>query len=178
MKKFFIMLSLVLSSTAFARQNTADMTCDEARALVKKSGAIVLSHGDQSLYSRFVNSARYCNSGETTQAAYAISADEDKCFVGYVCADRDSSGTFHAPSEYRRCKEGSRAIFTEHDQVNDRSYQVVRTCTNGRWYPKAPPVTPIKCKEGKQQVFWENDSTNDRQVMVIKVCRSGKWINR
>lgn len=174
----FILIALAFSATAFARQNTADMTCDEARSLVKQSGAIVLSHGDQSLYSRFVNSARFCNSGETTQAAYAISADEDKCFVGYVCADRDSSGTFHAPSEYRKCKEGSRTIFTEYDSTNDRSYQVVRTCQNGRWYPKAPPVTIRKCKEGSTTIFWENDSTNDRTVMVAKVCRNGKWINR
>lgn len=178
MKKFAILLSLLVSSVAFGRMNTADMSCAEARALVKEKGAIVLSHGDQSLYTRFVSSARYCQTGESTQTAFAISGDEDKCRVGYVCADRDSSGSYTAPSEYHVCREGSRQIFTEHDSTNDRSYQVVRTCTNGRWYPKAPPVTPIQCKEGRTQIFWENSSNSDHQVQVIKVCRSGKWINR
>ncbi len=175
MKKMILVASLLLSASVFARQNTADMTCAEAQSLVKASGAIVLSHGDQALYTRFVKNSNYCNSGENAVATYAVTADEDKCKVGKSCVDKDSFGSVVTSSEFKKCREGSRQVFYIHDNVNDRTISEVRTCTNGRWYPKAPAPRIIKCKEGKY--------TSGREYLygegyfnVTRQCQSGKWV--
>lgn len=177
MKKMILVASLLLSASVFARQNTADMTCAEAQSLVKASGAIVLSHGDQALYTRFVKSANYCNSGERAVATYAVTIDEDKCNVGKSCVDRDSFGSVVTSSEFKKCREGSRQVFWENDRFNsDHQVAVVRTCTNGRWYPKAPAPRIIKCKDGRRFSGIEYLYDRNGYFNVTRECKNGKYV--
>lgn len=176
MKKMILVASLLLSASVFARQNTADMTCAEAQSLVKASGAIVLSHGDQALYTRFVRSAAFCNGGEKAAVTYAVTADEDKCRVGFSCVDRDHHGTVVTSSFFRKCKEGSRQAFTVNDRINDRHYTEIRTCTNGRWYPKAPAPRIIKCKDGRRFSGVEYLHDRNGYFNVTRECKNGKYL--
>ena len=176
MKKMILVASLLLSASVFARQNTADMTWAEAQSLVKSAGAIVLSHGDQALYTRFVKNASFCNSGEKAAATYAVTADEDKCLVAKSCVDRDSFGSVVTSSFFHKCKEGSRQAFSVQDPTLDRTTTEVRTCTNGRWYPKAPAPRIIKCKEGRYSSSTEYLSDRNGYFNVTRQCQNGKHV--
>ena len=176
MKKMILVASLLLSASVFARQNTADMTCSEAQSLVKASGAVVLSHGDQALYTRFVKNGNFCASGEKAAATYAVTLDNAKCKVGFSCVDKDHAGSVITSSEFTKCKEGSRQVFYIHDNTNDHTRMEVRTCENGRWYPKAPAPRIIKCKEGKYSSGKEYLYDRNGYFNVTRQCQSGKWV--
>jgi len=59
------------------------MTCEQAKALVQKSGTIVLSTGPH-LYGAVVASSSYCRA-TIAQPKFAVTRDNAKCQVGYVC---------------------------------------------------------------------------------------------
>ena len=75
---------LILASAAAARPATYAMTCAEAQALVAATGAIVMSTG-QYTYERFVLHRGFCRHGEFLDRAYAPTADDPQCRVGYEC---------------------------------------------------------------------------------------------
>jgi hypothetical protein len=87
------MLLLGFASIAEARPNSWDMTCSEARALVRSKGAVVMNHGYHSragfLYDRYVKNGNYCFSGEQAVAAWVPTSDKARCWVGYVCRYHD-----------------------------------------------------------------------------------------
>jgi hypothetical protein len=83
-----LVVALVTASTAVARENTANMSCDEAAALVAKSGEIVLSTGVNT-YDRFVADVSHCMPLQTTEPALAPTIDSRFCKVGYVCRGQD-----------------------------------------------------------------------------------------
>lgn len=175
MKKMILVASLLLSASVFARTNTADLTCAEAQDLVKEAGAIVLSHGDQNLYTRFVKNSLYCNNGKAA-STFAVTLDKDSCKVGYSCVDKDDASFVTVPSEIKKCKEGSRQIFVVGTTSDDRNITEVRTCTNGRWFPKAPAPTIIKCKEGKFSTGVEYLYDRNGHFNVTRQCQAGKWV--
>ncbi|UUP16065.1 hypothetical protein [Nitratireductor thuwali] len=84
-----VLMSLSGVKTAEARPDTRAMTCGQAAALVRQSGAIVLSTG-RVTYDRFVANERHCPVYEVAERAYVPTRDAAQCFVGYRCViDRD-----------------------------------------------------------------------------------------
>jgi hypothetical protein len=93
MKATVLFLILTLGAVANARPFSQDMTCREARNLVRSSGAVVMNYAYHPqagwLYDRFVSSAQYCDVGERTEAAWVPTSDDSSCFIGYVCRHWD-----------------------------------------------------------------------------------------
>jgi hypothetical protein len=85
-----LVVTLVTTSIAEARLNTANMSCDEANATVARAGSIVLSTGANT-YDRFVATNLFCMSGETTEPGLAPTLDTRMCRIGYVCQRQDMS---------------------------------------------------------------------------------------
>ena len=87
-------LSLAASAALAQRPSSLEMTCGEARDLVRSSGAIVLGTGGQT-YDRFVAHPSYCLQGEEAYGGWTHTQDEARCPVGLVCrpgetySDRD-----------------------------------------------------------------------------------------
>jgi hypothetical protein len=78
-------LAVSFAAAAYAqRPSTLDMTCREARSIVARAGAIVLSTGRHT-YDRFVASDSYCQPDEYAYATSAPTADARQCPLGYRC---------------------------------------------------------------------------------------------
>ncbi|AXS42607.1 hypothetical protein D1F64_13400 [Breoghania sp. L-A4] len=75
------------TANAQGRPDTRDYTCADARELVRREGAIVLSTGDHT-YSRFVDHVGHCFRNEVTQPQFAPTIDQRQCFAGYLCIPR------------------------------------------------------------------------------------------
>jgi hypothetical protein len=71
------------------------------------------------------------------------------------------------------CKDGDRSFFTE-SLPNDRSRQVLRTCENGRYYPKSAPVI-LPCRDGQRVKMQDMDPRTYRLVEVVRVCKGGRY---
>ncbi len=76
-------------ANAQRRPSTLNMTCAQAQALVRSSGAIVLSTGGHT-YDRFVVSRQFCTPEEELVATWAPTRDMQQCMVGYRCEMRRS----------------------------------------------------------------------------------------
>ena len=77
------------SSTAVMAQglpDTLDMSCAQARAIVRQSGAVVLATGPR-LYERYVTNRTYCSPDQDTQPAWTATADSPQCQLGDRCID-------------------------------------------------------------------------------------------
>lgn len=77
---------LLMSASAFARPDTANMTCSQAAALVESSGAIVLSTGSQDIYDRYVSYGTACDLGLQQVPAWVPTRDNSECFIGFTCS--------------------------------------------------------------------------------------------
>jgi hypothetical protein len=78
---------LILAATgalAEGRPSTTAMTCAQARALVTRSGAIVLSTGPN-LYDRYVASEIACPTGLYGRPAFVPTRDNPQCNIGLYC---------------------------------------------------------------------------------------------
>ncbi len=73
-----------LEALAQHRANTNGMTCGEARTIVRRSGAVVLSTGTYT-YERFVKNRSYCELNQTVKRVYVSTRDDNRCNVGYKC---------------------------------------------------------------------------------------------
>lgn len=80
-------------AAAQPRTATASLPCAALRALVERSGAVVLGTGPHT-YERFVSDQRFCERSDFMAPAYAPAADMPQCFVAYRCRPRmsDSPG--------------------------------------------------------------------------------------
>jgi hypothetical protein len=83
-----LVATLATISIAGARENTANMSCDEAAATVAKAGEIALSTGVNT-YERFVASIQFCLPRQTTEPGLAPTLDSRFCQVGYICRGQD-----------------------------------------------------------------------------------------
>ncbi len=81
-------MSLAVCGAAFARPDTRTMSCGQARSLVLRHGAIVLTTGPHT-YDRFVSDGGYCDSAYGPQIAYVQTRDFAQCPVGYRCVNTD-----------------------------------------------------------------------------------------
>lgn len=87
----------LMSSSAFARVFSQNMTCAETRSLVQSRGAVVIYYEHSArtgnwLYDRYVAHQGYCMGGEVTQPAWIPTSDSSQCFVGYTCEQRQNGG--------------------------------------------------------------------------------------
>ena len=184
MKTFLTLAVCLLSVSAFARPDTTKMSCSTANNMVDNAGSIVLGIGTQGIYDLFHASRSACNHGEEANRAYVRTMDMNKCKVGYVCKDRETStGSVYYSGVIRKCKEGQRAIFWEDDVRNpDRQVQVVRVCKNGRYYPYKPQPIPRACKEGRRgSISIVNNGRfpsrdGGHYVNVAAICKGGKYV--
>lgn len=75
-----------LSSSVLARPNTTQMTCQQARDLVTRSGKINLDTGPRT-FEQFVANRSYCSPTQVVRKSFAPTKD-GQCFVGYYCTDQ------------------------------------------------------------------------------------------
>ena len=78
---------LALSTTLAAAQGRVDarnLSCGEARSLVKQNGAVVLTTG-RFTYDRYVAGERFCPVGHVADDAWISTRDTQSCRVGYRC---------------------------------------------------------------------------------------------
>jgi hypothetical protein len=81
----------------------------------------------------------------------------------------DGMGLKHTP-----CVDGTTKAFTEVNQY-DRAITVVRTCVNGRYFPKTTTVGR-PCKEGSYARWMVGNNINDRSKNTLFVCVGGKYV--
>jgi hypothetical protein len=80
--------AILISAGAAAqpRPSTVTMTCAQAASLVASRGGVILGTGGLT-FDRFVSDRRLCAISETTEPAWAPTADTPQCFVGYRCKE-------------------------------------------------------------------------------------------
>ena len=89
MRKLTILILLLsFSDIAHARPDVRTMTCAQARALVRQSGAVVLSTGRYN-YDRYVASQAYCYIPYYIRRAWIVTGDTSQCLVGFTCEPRN-----------------------------------------------------------------------------------------
>lgn len=193
MKTFVVLALALVSSTAFARPNTTDLTCRDASGLVAEQGAINLNVGAPGLFERFVANRGFCGGFEQARPAYVATLDNASCKIGYVCEVGDRGGNSVAkkiPAAYGKCEAGSYsqaradAYFPEY-AGKDKVPNITVVCTAaGKWVPankawKAPVTKGGQvCKNGDVSWYPSAPSRDDRFGKVKSVCVNGKWIKQ
>ena len=87
MRKLAIsILLLTFADVAYARPDVRTMTCSQAKALVRQSGAVVMTTGRYT-YDRFVASRSYCERTYITGPAWIATKDTSECQVGFRCEE-------------------------------------------------------------------------------------------
>ena len=86
-------LALPVVGAPEARPSTTQLTCEAASALVSSQRAVVLDTGPGT-YDRFVSDRSQCLGQEMTRPAWARTADNPQCVLGYVCVPRDGRKRF------------------------------------------------------------------------------------
>ena len=81
-----LVLAVQASPALAQRPATPDLPCRQAKALVDRSGAIVLGTGGQT-YDRFVRDRSFCEVTEITVPGFVPAGDTPRCFVGYRCKE-------------------------------------------------------------------------------------------
>lgn len=88
MRKILLTLPFILlaSSPAWsqAMPNSLNMTCAQTKALVDRSGGVVIGTGPN-IFDRYVSGQRYCGLDEIATAAWLQTKDQPQCFIGYHC---------------------------------------------------------------------------------------------
>lgn len=89
------MALLLLAGGAIAqgRPDARVLSCGEARALVRQSGAVVFTTGRYT-YDRYVANERFCAFSETIKHAWVPTRDTPSCLVGYVCVQKSPRDDF------------------------------------------------------------------------------------
>ncbi len=73
------------------RPSRTSLTCAQAKSMVDKRGAVVMTTGGGK-FERFVSGTRYCPMGATTKPTYARTKDNAKCLVGETCEEELQGG--------------------------------------------------------------------------------------
>jgi hypothetical protein len=181
MKLAIIALALVSSSAFAARPDTTKMTCADAKELVSRNGAIVLSTGDGQ-YDRYVAGNGYIGNGEKLVASYVPTLDNAECFVGYVVRDSEFSGSNIVKAK-AICKAGSEQYIPDsYTNSSGKSVGEWMVCSNGKWVSKfSRPAAPArkKCTDGALSTGWEtitNGQGESVDVPYQAICKAGRWV--
>ncbi len=90
MRKLAIgILLLTLADVADARPDVRTMTCEQAKALVRQSGSVVMTTGKYT-YDRFVAGRAYCERPYVNRRAWIATKGTKKCQIGFRCVPRPS----------------------------------------------------------------------------------------
>jgi hypothetical protein len=92
MRSFIVLIAVILggmASMAQSRPDTVRLTCQQATALVRSHGSIVLGTGPH-LYDRYVTSCQFCFDDEYLIPSWVETADNPECLVGYHCSTQTS----------------------------------------------------------------------------------------
>jgi hypothetical protein len=88
MQKLAIWILLVtIADVAYARPDVRTMTCAQAKALVLKSGSVVMTTGKYT-YERYVAGRAYCERPYVIRRAWIATKDTNECLVGFRCVVR------------------------------------------------------------------------------------------
>ena len=75
---------IALGDAAMARPDLRAMTCDQARALVHRNGAVVFTTGPRT-YEKFVVARWGCELPYRGTSAYVATKDRKNCRIGFRC---------------------------------------------------------------------------------------------
>lgn len=81
------LLALGGDAALAARPDIRAYTCDQGRALVAQSGAVVLTTGDNT-YDRIVHNRGFCAQGQEAIQELVKALDDPRCRIGYTCRDK------------------------------------------------------------------------------------------
>ena len=88
MRRFVLsILLLTIADIAYARPDVRTMSCAQASAIVRQSGAVVLTTG-RFTYDRYVAGQRYCERPFVIRRAWVATGDTRQCNIGYTCEQR------------------------------------------------------------------------------------------
>ncbi|WP_091714588.1 hypothetical protein [Methylobacterium phyllostachyos] len=82
-----IVAALILAAgpaVAQTRPSSTTMTCQQAAALIRSRGALVLGTGGMT-YDRFVRDRSFCEPTEIAKRAFRPTRDNANCLIGYTC---------------------------------------------------------------------------------------------
>jgi hypothetical protein len=79
-------LSIGTAPALAQRASTTTLSCGQAKAMVDRSGGLVLGTGGQT-YDRFVRDRSFCEVTEITVPAFVPAGDTPRCFIGYRCKE-------------------------------------------------------------------------------------------
>jgi hypothetical protein len=72
------------AASAQPRPDSLTMTCQQASALVRSRGALVLGTGPN-VYDRYVADGRFCTFPDVAEPSFVATRDMRQCMVGYRC---------------------------------------------------------------------------------------------
>ncbi len=75
-------------AVAQARPDSLTLTCQAARALVLRNGAIVIGTGPY-IYDRYVADRSRCAPTQGTRPGFIATRDNPQCYVGDTCSEID-----------------------------------------------------------------------------------------
>lgn len=88
MRRFVLsILLLTIADIAYARPDVRTMSCAQASAIVRQSGAVVMTTG-RFTYDRYVAGQAYCERPYVIHRAWVATADTNQCNIGYTCEQR------------------------------------------------------------------------------------------
>ncbi|HMN69294.1 MAG TPA: hypothetical protein PKC28_12195, partial [Bdellovibrionales bacterium] len=73
-----------------------------------------------------------------------------------------------------QCKDGQQTWFTEARPHGHGQVRVLRTCVDGRYYPKKT-TKGVRCKEGQQAWFTKTAPRGDGQISELRTCVDGRY---
>ena len=88
-----LLLAVAVPASAAPAYSTWKLGCDQARAIVARSGAVVMYTAPASslgpaTYERFVANSGFCDPHETTEPGWARTSDAAQCPILYRCVTR------------------------------------------------------------------------------------------
>ena len=78
---------LSMPNVAQARPSLEDLTCKQAKSLVRSRGSVTLNTDGPHVYERFVANSSYCLAGQDAEGAREETSDSNSCFIGFQCFD-------------------------------------------------------------------------------------------
>lgn len=82
------LLGMASAALAQPRPLTPALSCAQARQIIATEGSAVLSTGPFT-YDRYVLHGGFCSYMQTTRPALVPTLDTPKCFIGYLCVERN-----------------------------------------------------------------------------------------
>jgi hypothetical protein len=92
MKIAMAMALLLSSSISLAAVSSRSLTCQQAKSLVERNGAVTFITGSHS-YGRYVAHSAYCDWYQYAEAASVPTRDTPACMVGFICVTRPNGGS-------------------------------------------------------------------------------------